>query len=135
MFVRWCLTVLTLIANFCAMSTLGYPATTVATISSSREVRPNVGRSASAAGSAARLRMLSIRSPTHSRPTQYWPAITVDTLEHELARRLFHHDAARAELQRFDYVGVADFGRHEQRARRAVHRRQLAKRVEPGRHR
>ena len=76
MFVRWCLTVSSLIANFCAMSLFGYPATMVPVISSSRFVSPHVFLGS---GSSAAIIdfSITIKSDTPSRPTQYWPPITV----------------------------------------------------------
>src|SRR5947209_2661908 len=72
--VRWCLTVCSLMANWLAMSRLLRPATMADTISSSRPVRPRRSRSSWAADTSRR--MYSTRSPTSSRPTQYWPSAT-----------------------------------------------------------
>ena len=135
-FVRWYLTVFELMENCSAMSWFVDPATMADTISSWRAVNPNVGCGAAAPDGIARSRMLSMMFPTHSRPTQVPPGHhRVNALEEQFGRRVLHHDASSAELQRLDDVRVARLGREQQRADRRRQRRQLAKRREPGRHR
>src|SRR5271166_4191484 len=70
MLLRWCLTVSSLILKYSAISLFEYPATTAATISSSRGVKPNFFCRASSVEDCTRFETLS-------RPTQYSPDITV----------------------------------------------------------
>src|SRR5271154_6984784 len=74
---KWCLTVSSLILKYSAISLFEYPATTAATISSSRGVRPNFLCRASSVDDCTRVRRYCTRLDTLSRPTQYSPDITV----------------------------------------------------------
>src|SRR5258708_421852 len=74
---RWCLTVSSLILKYSAISLFEYPATTAATISSSRGVRPNFFCRASSLEDCTSVLRYCTRLETLSRPTQYSPDITV----------------------------------------------------------
>src|SRR5579863_7248426 len=74
---RWCLTVSSLILKYSAISLFEYPATTAATISNSRGVKPNFFCLASSLEDCTRVRRYCTRLDTLSRPTQYSPDITV----------------------------------------------------------
>src|SRR5580693_10041593 len=74
---RWCLTVSSLILKYSAISLLEYPATTAATISNSRGVKPNFFCRASSLEDCTSVRKYCTRLETLSRPTQYSPDITV----------------------------------------------------------
>src|ERR1700683_196803 len=77
MLLRWCLTVSSLILKYSAISLFEYPATTAATISSSRGVKPNFFCRASSLEDCTSVRKYCTRFETLSRPTQYSPDITV----------------------------------------------------------
>ena len=112
------------------------PATIAETMSSCRVVRPKVGCGRAAPDGSARSRMLSMMlADAFAADPVLAGHHRVNALEQQFGRRVLHHHAAGAELQRVDHVRVAHFRRQQQRAHRRRQCRELAQRGEPRRDR